>query len=264
MDAVSDNAVLFDAWCGEPIAWARIGEPVIEHAWTEHGRQAVTEWLSAAEAIRRYGPISEVVLGRQGGFKSVTYGDKKFLSRCVDPRGTNLFDDSVVVIDDPVRDNHECPVCGAAPGHECVDTKDQPHSSHAKRKHGRSRWEIEQATAAEPKRQEEALAAAEWDQKMATPPAIGATLEIENRKLNEAYQWVSADPDRYVVLHTYSNRVVQARAEGGERVFLTRNEVNGTWFRVCGEPTSVRLPCKNHRCQSRHRAGLALREDQPW
>lgn len=28
---------------------------------------------------RKYGPITDVVLGRNGGFKSVTYGDKKFV-----------------------------------------------------------------------------------------------------------------------------------------------------------------------------------------
>ena len=62
--------VLFDGWCGEPIAWARVGEPVIGHEWTEHGQVAVTERLTPAEAVRRYGPIAEVVLGRHGGFET--------------------------------------------------------------------------------------------------------------------------------------------------------------------------------------------------
>jgi hypothetical protein len=60
------GAVLFDGCCGEPIAWARVGESVIGHEWTEHGRVALTERLTPAEVVRRYGPIAEVVLGPKG------------------------------------------------------------------------------------------------------------------------------------------------------------------------------------------------------
>ncbi len=66
--------VLSDPDCGEPIAWARVGEPVIGHEWTEHGWVAVTERLTPAEAVQKYGPIAEVVLGPKRGFESVTYG----------------------------------------------------------------------------------------------------------------------------------------------------------------------------------------------
>lgn len=256
--------VLYDGWCGEPIAWARVGEPVIGHEWTERGPLPVTGWLSPAEAVRKYGPITEVVLGRNGGFKSATYGAKKFVAKCVDPRGSNLYEDSIVVVDDPARANYECPVCGAAPGVQCVNKKKQPCGTHGKRSQGRSRWDIERTEAAAAKELEKAQAAEQWRLEMATPPVVGDVLEVENRKLDESFQWMPDEPDRYTVQQTYSNRVIKAVADNGEHVFLTRNEYNGAWFPVCGLPTAMRLPCKNNRCQARHKAGLQLREDQPW
>jgi hypothetical protein len=153
------SEVLFDGWCGEPIAWARVGEAVIGYEWTERGRVAVTERLTPAEAVRKYGPITELVLGRNGGFKSVTYGDKKFVASFVDPRATGLYDASVVVVDDPARENYECPVCAAAPGEQCVNKQQQPCATHNKRSQGRSRWEIERAEEAARKAHEEAEAA---------------------------------------------------------------------------------------------------------
>lgn len=106
------GGVLYDGWCGEPIAWARVGERVIGQEWTRDGYVAITERLTPAEAVRKYGPITEVELGRNGGFRSITYGTTKFIDRFVDPRGTGLYDDTVVVIDDPARQyHHECPVC---------------------------------------------------------------------------------------------------------------------------------------------------------
>lgn len=195
-DGGMSDEVLFDACCGEPLAWTRVAEPVIANEWTEHGRRAVTEWLSSADAIRNYGPITEVVLGLNRGFKSVTYGDKKFVSRRVDPRGSGLYDDSVVVIHDPVRDDHECPVCGVAPGEQCIDEKKQPRSSHRKRRQGLSRWEIARAEAAAAKQRVESLAAEEWARKTAIAPAPGEVVEVENRKF-EGLHWVPIDPDRH-------------------------------------------------------------------
>lgn len=233
------DEVLFDAWCGEPIAWARVGQPVIANEWTEHGRRAVTEWLSAAEAVRKYGPVTQIVLGRNGGFKSVTYGDKKFVSRQLDPRGSGPYDDSIVVIDDPVLDNHECPVCRAVPGERCIDERKQLRSSHRKRSQGRTRWEIERAEAEAARQRKASLAAEEWARKMAIAPTIGGgVVEVDNWR-DENLERVQADPDRYVVLHTYSNRVIKARAEDGARVFLTRNEHTGAWFRSADS----RPPC---------------------
>lgn len=109
------EAVLRDAYCGEPIAWARIGDQVVAREWTEHGSVALTEQLTPAAAVRKYGAITRVVLGPSGGFQSVSYGNKKFISRQVDPRRTGLYDEAVVVVNDPTRENFECPFCGAGP-----------------------------------------------------------------------------------------------------------------------------------------------------
>jgi 1,2-phenylacetyl-CoA epoxidase PaaB subunit len=267
-DEGMSGEVLFDGWCGEPIAWARIGDPVIGQEWTEHGWVAVTERLTPAEAVRKYGPITEVVLGRQGGFQSVAYGTKKFVCKFVDPRGTGLYGGSVVVVNDPVKDDHECPVCEAAPGEQCVDDKGQPRGTHRKRREGRSRWEIERAEAEARAAQEKAEAAAQWERDMATPPALGAAVEIERRKLSPEYQWIPDGADRFTVEHTYSNRTIKARAESDDDTFLARNEYTGDWHTICGQPTSMRLPCRNGGagvpCRIRHKAGLSLREDDPW
>lgn len=253
--------VLYDGWCGEPVAWTRVGESVIGHEWTERGSVAVTERLTPAEAVRKYGPISELVVGRNGGFQSVTYGGKKFVSRFVDPRGSGLYDDTVVVVHDPTRDNYECSVCQAAPGEQCVNKKQQPCGTHGKRSQGRDRWEIERAEAAARTAREEAEAAEQWQREMATPPSIGAVLEVK--------QWMQADAaDLYTVERTYANRTVQATADSGERVFLARNEYTGNWLLICGQPTSTRLPCRGGSagvpCRVQHKAGLHLREDKPW
>lgn len=129
---------------------------------------------------------------------------------------------------------------------------------------GRSRWDIEQAEAEATKKRAEAEAAEQWKRDMATPPAIGDVLEIEKRKLYENYHWAPDTPDRYTVQQTYSNRTIKAIAENGDHVFLTRNEYNGMWLRICGLPTSSRLPCKNTICRTQHKAGLQLRDNTPW
>src|SRR6266542_5021010 len=247
--------VLFDGWCGEPIAWARVGEPVIGHEWTEHGQVAVTERLTPTEAVRKYGRITELVLGPRRGYESVTYGATKFVSSFVDPRGTGLYDDSVLVVQDPTRDNHECPVCGAVPGEQCVNTKQQPCGTHNKRRQGRDRWDIEQADAAAQKAREEAEAAEQWQRDMATPPAIGAVLTPVD------HRWRPDFPERFTVEHTYANRTARATADSGEQVFLARNQYTGDWHVICGQPTSVRMPCRGgigSRCQIKHKAGLHL------
>lgn len=258
--------VLRDGWCGEPIAWARVGNPVIQREWTEHGWVAVTDRLSPDEAVRKYGPITELVVGRNGGFESVTYGVTKFVSRFVDPRGTGLYDNSVVVVHDPARDDYECPVCQAAPGEQCANRKQQPCGTHSKRSQGRSRWEIERADSVARKAREEAEATEQWQRDMATPPALGAVLEVERWLLVD--HTASDVADRYIVERTYANRSVQATADSGERVFLARNEYTGGWHVICGQPTSLRLPCRGGgaglSCRARHKPGMQLREDSSW
>ncbi|RSM42438.1 hypothetical protein DMA12_21180 [Amycolatopsis balhimycina DSM 5908] len=49
-DRNMSGAILYDGWCGEPIAWARVGDLVIGQEWTEHGSVAVTSRLSPVPA----------------------------------------------------------------------------------------------------------------------------------------------------------------------------------------------------------------------
>lgn len=267
--AVSSE-VLYDGYCGEPIAWARVGEPVIGYQWTEHGQVAITTRLSPAEAVRKYGPITEVVLGRNGGYQSVTYGSTKFVCRFVDPRGTGLYDDTAVVVDDPARENHQCPVCEAPPGVQCVSKKGQPCATHGKRSQGPSRWEIERAQEADRIAREEAQAAEQWKRAMATPPVVGALIEIKRWKPPEppAWEWVPGVPEHATVERTYANQTVGGTAASGVYMFLARNEFTGDWHEICGQPTSMRLPCRNCgagvQCRVQHKAGRQLREDAPW
>lgn len=264
------GGVLYDSFCGEPIAWARVGEPVIGQEWTEHGRMAITERLSPADAVRKYGPVTEVVLGRNGGFKSVTYGATKFFSRFVDPRGTGLNDNAAVVVEDPARADYECPVCEAALGAQCVNKKGQLCATHRKRSQGRSRWEIERAQEADRIARREAQAVEQWERDMATPPVVGAVVEIKRWKPagSPAWEWVPDVPERVTVQRTYANRTVGGTSESSVHMFLARNEFTGDWHAICGQPTSMRLPCRNGgagvQCGIRHKVGLHLREDKPW
>lgn len=264
------GGVLFDGWCSEPIAWARVGEPVIGHEWTDHGSLAITERLSPAEAVRKYGPITELKLGPNRGFKSVTYGTTKFISRFVDPRGTGLYDESVVVVDDPIREDYECPVCNVPPGAQCVDKNGRPRGRHRKRSQGRSRWAIERGQEAARIAREEVEVVERLKRELATPPEVGAVIEIKRWKSLSAPTWelIPDVPDRVTVERTYANRTVEGTTESGTRMFLARSEITGDWHAICGHPTSTRLPCRNGGdgmpCQARHKTGLQLRDDSPW
>jgi integrase len=86
--------VLFDMGCGEPKAW---GFPIERHlseerfkALSAHGKLAcisMGKWclvkrrLTPSEAQTKYGDVTSVERGPRGGFRSITYGTKKFLSR---------------------------------------------------------------------------------------------------------------------------------------------------------------------------------------
>jgi hypothetical protein len=89
-----------DGYCGETIAWghavlARMGEESWNTA-SEYGQLEcshasgnwflVTKWLTPDEARGQYGEVTAVEIGPRGGFRSVTYGEKRFLSRRLDPR----------------------------------------------------------------------------------------------------------------------------------------------------------------------------------
>lgn len=96
----SFGPVFYDAACGEPVAWghvivSRLGEDL----WNEIGHYGsleygspgrlggewvlVTRILTREAAIEKYGPIANEELGPRGGFRSVTFGDKQFISRYV-------------------------------------------------------------------------------------------------------------------------------------------------------------------------------------
>lgn len=258
------DAVLFDGWCGKPIAWCRVGDPVIGQEWTENRRVAVTERLTPEKAVQTYGPVTEVVVGRQGGFQSVTYGTEKFVCRFVDPRGSCLYDDSVVKVNDPVRDNHECPACGAEPGCCCTNDKGHERSNHRKRSDGRTRWEIERAEAEARAAREKAEAALQWEGEMSRPPEHGSRLELKRWKWSDdpgVYERVQDTSEWFTVERTYANRTVLCN----EKTLLARNEYTGDWFIICGVPTSARLPCRNSLpCRTSHKPGVTLHEGKPW
>jgi len=65
---------------GEPVAWVLVGEPVIGTLYGTAGPVAYTHFLTIPEAIDVYGPVSEWVVGPQGGFRSVCFGTRVFSS----------------------------------------------------------------------------------------------------------------------------------------------------------------------------------------
>lgn len=95
----SYQAVLFDGCCGEPTAW---GFKIINHLGEERfsalgkfgqlecleaGLWAlVIKTLSRQEALEKYGAITEEIFGPRGGWKSTTFGEKKFISKFLKPQ----------------------------------------------------------------------------------------------------------------------------------------------------------------------------------
>lgn len=80
----------------EPVGWGYpiIGEKMGEEMWMEFGQLGkldfdyftkkwtlVTQTLSDAEAISKYGPITNVEYGPRGGYKSITFGSTRFKSK---------------------------------------------------------------------------------------------------------------------------------------------------------------------------------------
>ena len=92
---------LFDSACGEPVAWGfkilrRLGDDRF-NALAQFGKLEcsyphwflIVKELTREEAVAKYGAISAEEFGPRGGWKSITFGDKKFLSKRlkVDPSG---------------------------------------------------------------------------------------------------------------------------------------------------------------------------------
>ena len=94
------SIVLFDGYSGEPVAWGFIilrylGEGLFKELG-KHGElkcidgfksswALVTKSLSREEAIEKYGSITHEDIGPRGGWKSTTFGDKKFISDYLRP-----------------------------------------------------------------------------------------------------------------------------------------------------------------------------------
>lgn len=233
------SAVLFDAWCGEPIAWCRVGDPVIGSEWSSRGPIAVTRRITAKEATERYGPALQVVVGPGGGFRSATYGEKEFLCPWVDPRPC---DPAIVITRDDIVEMYECPRCGRPPGQPC----DRPGGGkHQARSQGRTRGEIETAERAVREAQRKAEAEAAWEEELATPPPPGMVLETR--------RWAGHgfEPVLVTVTRAYPNRVVAGVDGDGCERYLLRHPLRevGTWMIVCGQPTRAGQPCRNPECQ---------------
>jgi hypothetical protein len=58
----------------------------------------ITDWLTPEEAIQEYGPVRQLVLGPQKGFRSVTYGEKTFINKRLDPRAGGIEVDSQRIV----------------------------------------------------------------------------------------------------------------------------------------------------------------------
>lgn len=92
--------IMYDGWCGEPVAWGfkivrRLGEDLFREL-SKHGQlecidrltsswALITRTLSREEAVIRYGEVTDEVFGPRGGWKSTTFGNKKFISKFLKP-----------------------------------------------------------------------------------------------------------------------------------------------------------------------------------
>lgn len=65
------DVLLYDGYCGKPLVW------INQHP--EKGFSA--EMLTREKAIELYGPVTNEEFGPKGGWKSVTFGETKFISR---------------------------------------------------------------------------------------------------------------------------------------------------------------------------------------
>lgn len=92
-DLGSYGPQLYDGWCGEPTMW---GYKILNHLGDLRWRilsargsmeccypnwYFITKKLTRKEAIEKYGEVTDEEFGPRGGWKSVTFGNKKFGSR---------------------------------------------------------------------------------------------------------------------------------------------------------------------------------------
>ncbi len=93
---------VYDGSCGEPIGWGfSILHYLGQEKWDELSRYGsleclngehleshwylITKHLTKTDAIKKYGEITSEERGPRGGYRSVSYGEKKFISRQLDP-----------------------------------------------------------------------------------------------------------------------------------------------------------------------------------
>ncbi|WP_433827716.1 hypothetical protein ACQP2E_37780 [Actinoplanes sp. CA-015351] len=96
-----------------------VGEPVLGTLYGGSGPIAYTHLLTVEEAVEVYGPVSEWVVGPQGGFRRVCFGETVFSSAELG-RGfnTRTLPQGIVTVEDPDLD-WPCLQCGAAPDDRC-------------------------------------------------------------------------------------------------------------------------------------------------
>ena len=98
-DLSNFGAVIYDGGSGGPIAWGfkivrHLGEERFQALW-KYGRLecvgssgqwvVVTKYITREEANEKYGEITNEEFGPRGGWRSVTFGDKTFISDILRP-----------------------------------------------------------------------------------------------------------------------------------------------------------------------------------
>jgi hypothetical protein len=86
---------LHDGWCGETIAWYRTIKNMPSELFDKNRDKIeyvngmwvyLVRTITRKECIKLYGNITDEEYGPRGGWKSVTFGDKKFISEVLRPR----------------------------------------------------------------------------------------------------------------------------------------------------------------------------------
>jgi hypothetical protein len=88
---------LFDSYCGEPVSW---GFEITQYLGTDRFKALsgfgslecsyptwflIVKTLTRAEAIEKFGPVTAEEYGPRGGWRSVMFGNKRFLSKNLRP-----------------------------------------------------------------------------------------------------------------------------------------------------------------------------------
>jgi hypothetical protein len=123
----SGRAVLWDAHCGEPIGWRKLGEPIIAEEWSPEGGVILTDVLTPARAVEQYGPVTAAItVGREAD------GAAPRMARRRSPHGGWIR----VVPHTPQAcvswwttptASGPCPKCGAVPGEPCKGPRGGKH-----------------------------------------------------------------------------------------------------------------------------------------